>query len=196
MDHIAKKSKNYRKHKSALRKEFSYSCSYCNIREPELGGSESFWIDHYRPKSKFPHLINDYNNLLYSCRICNRTKGNYWPNFAEELFDKIVLNPRNDAIDKHINKASHNWKGNTKQGAWNIEFMKLSSPSLIKTRKDREKIQNIIYDYSLTLRDVNTLLEESKNNSNVIEISEYERMLQDLEETISILRAKIEGPLD
>ena len=49
--------REYRRYKSELRKEFSYRCVYCDITEAELGGVQSFGIDHYKPQSKFPKLI-------------------------------------------------------------------------------------------------------------------------------------------
>ena len=43
-------------------------CVYCS-------GSESSDVDHYRPKSKFPKLVLEYENFLWVCSICNRNKG-------------------------------------------------------------------------------------------------------------------------
>ena len=38
-------------------------------------------LDHLRPKgnSNFAHLINNPNNLVWSCSRCNNLKGDHWP---------------------------------------------------------------------------------------------------------------------
>ena len=131
-------SHSYKKFKNDLRKEFSYSCVYCNVSEPEMGGSQSFHIDHYRPKCRFPRLIATYSNLLYACRDCNQYKGNHWPNFTEELLGYIILNPRVHEIEKHIDKNKFEWMGVTKQGKWNIYRLKLSSTAKIRRRENKK----------------------------------------------------------
>ena len=79
----------YRDWKTEIAEESSNKCIYCAIHEASMGGIRNFHIEHYRPKSKFPKLINDYNNLFYSCPICNTLKSNDWPNEP---------NPENDVI--------------------------------------------------------------------------------------------------
>jgi uncharacterized protein (TIGR02646 family) len=113
---MSSKASKYQSFKTLLRQEFSYACVYCNIREPELGGAQSFGIDHYKPKSKFPHLELEYSNLLYACRNCNQYKSNYWHNFVQELIGQAVLNPRENIISEHLDKTEHSWKGKTMQG--------------------------------------------------------------------------------
>ncbi len=44
-----------------------------------MGGLRIFHVEHFRPKSRFPELINDIRNLFYACPICNSYKGNDWP---------------------------------------------------------------------------------------------------------------------
>ena len=36
-------------------------------------------IDHFRPRSKFPHLTYDWLNLVYACERCNKAKADRWP---------------------------------------------------------------------------------------------------------------------
>lgn len=67
---------DYRKYEAQLRLDFQNRCGYC-------GGSHDvirdFEIDHFIPRSKFeklePTLDNKYENLVYSCKKCNRAKG-------------------------------------------------------------------------------------------------------------------------
>src|SRR5438105_4866698 len=102
-------SKGYRAYKPRLRIEFSHRCAYCETREPEIGGSKSFHIDHYQPQKLFPELACTYENLIYSCRDCNGYKRDYWPNPLERFLKKIILNPRKDDINKHISTSSFAW---------------------------------------------------------------------------------------
>lgn len=71
--------KNYKRYKRWLRDDFAYTCAYCELHENLHGGYRNFEIDHHRPKSIFSALINSYDNLIYSCDICNRAKSDIWP---------------------------------------------------------------------------------------------------------------------
>lgn len=67
--------------KQLLRAEAAQRCVYCAIHEAAYGGYRNFHIDHYRPKSRpeFEHLTHRYENLFYSCAICNGFKKDTWP---------------------------------------------------------------------------------------------------------------------
>ncbi|MEZ6056156.1 MAG: hypothetical protein R3C01_05585 [Planctomycetaceae bacterium] len=47
-------------------------CMFCS-------GSESSDVEHFQPKSIFPHLAMTWDNFLWSCTICNRFKSNRFP---------------------------------------------------------------------------------------------------------------------
>lgn len=51
---------------------FSSNCGYCE----ELCNGE---VDHFRPKSKFPELVYEWNNWVLVCHTCNWKKSNHWP---------------------------------------------------------------------------------------------------------------------
>ena len=36
-------------------------------------------MDHFRPKRRFPELVYDWDNWIFSCHECNQAKGNKWP---------------------------------------------------------------------------------------------------------------------
>ena len=130
-------STGYQAYKTRLRIEFSHSCAYCETREPEIGGSQSFHIDHFKPKKRFPDLICSYDNLIYSCRNCNVYKGDYWPNYFEKLLGMFFLNPRKDQTNEHINTTAFAWSGITSQGKWTVLKLRLDSAMLIQRREDR-----------------------------------------------------------
>lgn len=74
--------------KGLIATECFNQCVYCAINERNFGGIRNFHVEHYRPKSRFPDLINDIKNLFYACAICNVFKGNDWPNEPDTKFSK------------------------------------------------------------------------------------------------------------
>lgn len=70
---------SYKDWKHLLAAEASNQCVYCAIHESCMGGVRVFHVEHYRPKSKFAELVNDFRNLFYCCPICNAFKGDDWP---------------------------------------------------------------------------------------------------------------------
>jgi len=58
-----------------FRQAFSDNCGYCET----LCKGE---IDHFRPKSKFPKLVYEWVNWVFSCHDCNQSKLNKWLSFS------------------------------------------------------------------------------------------------------------------
>lgn len=73
---------NHREIKNSLCIMFSGKCAYCESHIIHIGYGH---IEHYQPKSKFPELCFDWNNLLLSCEICNSSlyKGDKFPDDEE-----------------------------------------------------------------------------------------------------------------
>jgi len=65
--------------KNQIAKECFNQCVYCSIHEAQFGGIDHYHIDHFKPKSIFPALINDILKLFYACPVCNRFKSDDWP---------------------------------------------------------------------------------------------------------------------
>ncbi|HBP6867981.1 TPA: HNH endonuclease [Legionella pneumophila] len=182
---------NYNKHKPALRIEFNHQCPYCHTREPEIGGSRIFHIDHYKPKSQFPELISDYNNLIYSCPDCNRYKGNYWPKLIDRMMNReiIYLRPP-EQIYRHLDVTDHIWKAKTNKGGWNIDKLQLNSKRNIKRREQRSNLQK-------TILRLQKIQDDYRKHADYDERSaEFENEIADLEIEINSLLSKIAGPLD
>lgn len=69
---------NHPEVKKALKDMFSGKCAYCESYVLHIDYGD---IEHFAPKSIYPHLCYDWDNLLLSCGICNGPsfKGNKYP---------------------------------------------------------------------------------------------------------------------
>ncbi len=184
----------YQLYKPFLRIDFEYRCAYCKNREAVEGGSKKFDIDHYKPKSKFPDLVNIYSNLIYSCRVCNSSKRNFWPNFIDILKDQYILNPCNDDFEKHYNMKQAEWRGNTLVALWNIKRLRLNSPKKLQFREDEADVCEIINNLTFKQEELKIILSCDK-------LSAYSRRsakedLKNIQKNISILKRKTFEPLD
>ena len=99
--------RHYRKYKNNLRDDFLARCGYCDANDEYFGGVNGSHIDHFAPKSIFPDLERNYDNLVYSCPFCNRAKSNKWvgndasiPNDGMRGF----VDPCDRALDIHIGR--------------------------------------------------------------------------------------------
>lgn len=68
---------NKKKVVSILWKMQREKCCYCEQHIPEKGHSKA--VEHFRPRSVFTFLINDWKNLLLACALCNGKKSNKFP---------------------------------------------------------------------------------------------------------------------
>lgn len=71
---FTKKYTKYQTYKPYLRNDFNGRCGYTDCPDQWFGGPKCFHIDHFKPKSKFPALVNQYDNLVYSCSYVNILK--------------------------------------------------------------------------------------------------------------------------
>ena len=58
---------SYTAYRPFLRRDFAFRCAYCLRHEFFFGGGEAGEIDHFRPRHLFPDLLNNYDNLYWSC---------------------------------------------------------------------------------------------------------------------------------
>ena len=128
---------NYKLYREELRREFNYSCVYCELTENETGGADTFQIDHYVPKAKYPELEAVYQNLFYSCSTCNSIKADYWPSKAQRENAEFYLNSFRHDVDLHISKESYSWKPLSDCGTWNIQRLGLNLESITRIRSRR-----------------------------------------------------------
>lgn len=78
---------------AALEQETFGKCAYCESRVTAVAWTH---VEHIRPKSKFPHLVVDWDNLTLACPRCNIYKSDY---FDPEL---PLLNPYVDDVEHRL----------------------------------------------------------------------------------------------
>lgn len=108
-------------------------CAYCECRITK----EYNDVEHYRPKSKYYWLGHNWNNLLYSCNLCNRScKNDDFPLANEEnrittptdlsIEDPLIINPTTEDPTLHIQFNRHIMVGITAKGKKTIEIFRLN----------------------------------------------------------------------
>jgi uncharacterized protein (TIGR02646 family) len=115
-----------------LLKEIQYNkCAYC---ESTMGVAGDGNLHTFRPKSKFPELAYDWNNLLVACPICNSNKRDQFPvddRGAPLLIDPAAENPAESiSFDRTGLAYSLNRRGDV-----TIDILALNRSELVRARK-------------------------------------------------------------
>lgn len=63
---------HWRRFADTLGRAFQGLCAYC---KRNCKGE----VDHFRPKSRFPEIVYEWANWVFSCHDCNHAKGEKWP---------------------------------------------------------------------------------------------------------------------
>lgn len=135
--------KDYHSYQDLLRSDFCYACAYCSITEIEAAGI-GFQIDHYYPKQAFPLLVSNYDNLMWSCRICNRYKSDYYPD-EEDLKNGYVIIRVDECDPRDQMEADAEGvmiKSKTKTGEFNIQWLDLNRKQLMRLREYRKRLSD------------------------------------------------------
>lgn len=113
--------------KEALKQMSFEKCAYC---ECELNvESKDVTIDHFKPKSVYPALVIEWDNLFPACLRCNRSKGDK---------DELIINPCFDDPKEHLclNSISTyriKTKNNSPLGKTTIEVLNLNDIKRVMT---------------------------------------------------------------
>lgn len=104
-----------------------------------MGGEESFEVEHFRPKSKFPQLDCVYTNLYYACRGCNGHKSETWPSKEQigrgmEFADPCVADPYSAHL---IEETDGSVTGKTACGIYTAAHIRLHRGDLKRWRRLR-----------------------------------------------------------
>ena len=131
-----------------LKQMYNGCCAYCEGFVESVAYLE---IEHFRPKSIFPRLMFEYNNLHYSCPICNKNKADKW----EEWF----ISPTDDEPEEHIRFNGYMAEPIDLRGSEMIKMLGLN----IRAKQSREELYNDMKDiWSQVLESYEKLDKEDK----------------------------------
>jgi uncharacterized protein (TIGR02646 family) len=152
--------------RTQLCKDQHYKCAYCECSLTKAYND----VEHYRPKSIYYWLGHDWNNLLYSCPICNRLyKRINFPLKDESMRvmapgdlsgeEPLIINPTNEDPAIHIKFNRYQMEGITEEGKKTIEVFHLNQRNeLVHARKQ-------LYELYKNQMDV---LDNAKKNDEII----------------------------
>jgi len=121
---------NFRKLKPELLEKFNNKCVYCGVKlyEPMMAD-----IEHFYPKSIYPHLALDMDNLLIACKACNMLKSNKFPLDGDG--NSLLIHPVKENFSDHIIQLKNGYlEGKTEKGQATIDILQLNRSSLIEQR--------------------------------------------------------------
>lgn len=128
--------------KDTLILETHGKCAYCESKILHISYGD---VEHILPKSKYPKLYVDWNNLTLCCEICNRSGKHDYDNKADPL-----LNPYIDEPTEHLlalGPMLMNYKGSRK-GSITIKILDLNRMDLFEKRREcLERISKLVNTY-------------------------------------------------
>ena len=126
---VEDKYKNRYRHKEVkeqLENMFMGKCCYC---ESYIGDTDYEHIEHFKPKSIFPEESFKWENLFWSCGICNNNKRDKWDESC------IFINPVDDTPSAHLQFLGGLIDGLSDRGVYTINELDLNREKLIKARQ-------------------------------------------------------------
>lgn len=146
------KYSSYRKY---LKEDFGERCGYCDRAESYSRGD--FHIDHFAPQKPFKDLATSYNNLVYSCPICNSAKSNKWISNSPDISvkgDEGFLDPCSDKYEELFYRDSQGRiQAKTNLGNYIKKELKLYL-DIHSISWTIERLENIIKEKDFELLDI------------------------------------------
>ena len=157
--------------KKALKKDTDNCCSFCCENDISTGTGE---IDHFQPQTNFPSKKCDWNNLFWSCRNCNLTKGNRFYGIGEDgSLGKLAYKPlKFDEADYKF----HDWFTIDSFTGNIIELHK----GIDDDKYQQEQITILLFGLNKETRPTIRLKEIKAYNENkeLIELSKYRKLIR------------------
>ena len=101
-------------------------CESCIVEE-----SKYIEVEHFYPKSKYPDLVMEWDNLLPVCKKCNATKS------AHDTKIEPIIDPTKDDPKRHLKLWNYRIKGVDDLGAMTVSVLNLNDQDrLVQKRFD------------------------------------------------------------
>jgi len=118
--------------KDALRKSTAGKCMYC---ESKIEHNSYAHVEHIKPKAKYPELEFSWDNLGFSCQVCNTNKGDKYDE-TTPFIDPYTENPEDYIVFLEFYLYP---RQGSERGEYTIKELDLNRPNLIERRKERIK---------------------------------------------------------
>ena len=133
----------WRRFHGDLGQVFHSLCAYC---EKICKGE----IDHFRPKSKFPELVYDWSNWLFTCHDCNIAKREKWPiaGYVDPCAKSAKDHPEYcftfDTLTGEILPMEDLSSSRRRQAGKMIEDLQLNRHDHLRQRRERIELLNLM----------------------------------------------------
>jgi hypothetical protein len=151
----------YRSFRPFVREDFLRQCAFCLLAELLAGGEEDFELDHFRPRHRFPELLNDFYNLYYACHPCNHIKSDTWPPPALEARGTSFVDLCKEDFAAHFSvEKDGTWNGVTEPGNYTIDKLNLNRKHLVTLRGLLARLGFLIHEERVGEDEWNALAQE------------------------------------
>lgn len=111
----------------SLREMYHDKCCYC---EGLTGIQDYSAIEHMKPRSKFPELTYEWDNLHLCCTVCNGSKSNRWDE-QNPIVDPTKDNPNNFLL---FNGVTGMVDYKNERGKTTVDHAELNRDNLVQDR--------------------------------------------------------------
>ena len=118
--------------KNALTESSYCKCAFCECKPGESGNIE---IEHFEPKSIYPDLAFEWDNLLPSCRKCNEAKLDF-DTRVTPIINPAKEDPERLLTYKFLRIAPRDGSGEEEKAQNTIEVCNLNSKRLYDARAE------------------------------------------------------------
>lgn len=139
--------------KKALLKSSNNKCAYCECSLDEE--SKYMEIDHFKHKELYPDLVVEWDNLIPSCKRCNRSKWDH------DVSIKPIINPYKDIPKNHLYVYNMRIIGKDDLGKDTVRVLQLNDSNRVV--RSRAKLVFHVDDKISTLFDIVCDYEKTMN---------------------------------
>lgn len=135
----APKRKPYQRYRECLAWDFGFFCAFCFLHEADLSehgfsALGAMWIEHYHPQSRRPSQRDRYANCFYSCRYCNRSRGDLKVRRADGA---VLLNPCSVVWSEYFKMAGTQMLPVMDSATYTFKAYDLNDPVKVTMRESR-----------------------------------------------------------
>jgi len=153
--------------KSALEKETYGKCAYCESHVKPVAFGD---IEHIKPKSKYPYLTFEWENLTYVCQVCNVNKRDEYDEICPPI-NPYIEEPSNFflALDAYIHHRPGNERGKRTE-----RLLQLNRPSLLEgRRRSIKELKRLLKWYTRETRETERKLLLTEIETRIAKDKEY-----------------------